>query len=263
MNGGSVPMSEWSAVDAAADPRRLVAGLDALRAEPFFATSKRRMAVLLAAAPFGRVVDIGCGTGEDALALDPPAIGVERSVVMCDEARSRHSSLALVAGDAASLSMRDACVDAVRADRVIQHMADAPAALREWRRVLRPAGKLVSFDPDLTTASIDGVDNPSVSVILQWRVNTRPGAGTVQELGAALAAHAFVHVDVESLVLDLTDLDRADGIMGLAGWGDAAAEAGVLSHSAAPRWRDDVHAASRAGTLRYRCGYRLADATAG
>ena len=257
-----MPPSEWSTVDAAADPRRLLTGLDALRAEPFFAASKARMATLLATTPSTRLLDVGCGTGEDAVALPGSAIGIERSVVMGTEARSRHPSLPLVAGDAASLPIRDACVDAVRADRVVQHLPDAPAALREWRRVLQTNGKLVCFDPDLATASIEGVDRGSASIILEWRVHTRPGAATVHGLREVLEATGFSDVHVESLVLDLADLDRADGIMGLARWGHAAADAGALSERAAQRWRDDVHQAAHDGDLRYRCVYRLADATA-
>jgi SAM-dependent methyltransferase len=258
-----VPPSEWSAVDAAPDPRRLLTGLDTLRAEPFFAGCKAQMTALLAATPANRVLDVGCGTGEDAIALAKPAIGIERSAVMCREARSRHPDLALVAGDAAALPIRDAHVDALRADRVLQHLPDAPAALREWRRVLGPNGLLVDFDPDLTTARVDGVDERVATVVLDWRRRTRAGAATVHTLAAALPSAGFVDVRVEQYVLDVSDLDRADGIMGLATWGRAAGAAGLLSRDDAQGWSENVRSAARAGTLRYRCTYLLASARAG
>ena len=121
-----MPPSDWSVVDAASDPRRLVTGLDALRAEPFFAQSKARLAALLEPARPARILDIGCGTGEDAIALPGTAIGIERSTVMCGEARVRHRNLALIAGDALALPISEDSVDAVRADRVLQHLPDAP-----------------------------------------------------------------------------------------------------------------------------------------
>jgi ubiquinone/menaquinone biosynthesis C-methylase UbiE len=258
-----VPESEWSAVDDAADPRRLLSGLDALRFEPFFAESKLRMAALVAGTHATRVIDVGCGTGEDAAGLDPPAVGIERSVVMCTEARGRNADLELVVADAAAIPIRDAHVDVVRADRVLQHLHDVRAALREWRRVLQPGGRLITFDPDLATASVDGVDERAASAVLAWRVTTRPGAATLRELQPALAASGFVETRVEPRVLELTDLARADGMMGLATWGRAAADAGVLSTGDAERWSDDVNGSARAGTLRYRCSYLLASATAG
>ncbi len=258
-----MPDSEWSAVDAATDPHRLLSGLDALRAEPFFAESKARMAAIIAATPSNRVLDIGCGTGEDAVALAGPAIGVERSLVMCIEARARHALLPLVAADAAALPLRDARLDAVRADRVVQHLREPDRTLREWRRVLRPGGRLITFDPDLTTASIEGVDERSAAGVREWRVTTRPGAPTVHALAQRLAANGFTAIRIEPRVLDLGDLDRADGIMGLATWGRAAADAGALPPAAGRRWSADVRSAARAGTLRYRCTYLLAAATAG
>ena len=258
-----MPQSEWSAVDAAADPRRMLRGLDALRSEPFFAESKRRMAALVASVHATRVLDVGCGTGEDAADLAPPAIGIERSVVMCNEARVRHAPLELIAADATALPIRGGHVDAVRADRVLQHLPDVPVALREWRRVLQRGGLLITFDPDLTTAAIDGVDEHAVSVVLAWRVTTRPGAAAVRALHQALVVAEFVEIHVKPHVLDLADLDRADGIMGLATWGHAAADAGVLSRGDAQRWNDEVNSSARAGTLRYRCSYLLASATAG
>jgi SAM-dependent methyltransferase len=258
-----VPQSEWSAVDAAADPRRLLSGLDALRSEPFFAERKQRMAALVASTHAARVLDIGCGTGEDAAALAPPGIGLESSLVMCNEARARHADLALVAADATAIPVRDGHIDAVCVDRVVQHLSDAPAALREWNRVLRRGGRLITFDPDLTTASVEGVDERAAATVCAWRVTTRPGAAAVHALHRTLEASGFVDVHVEPTVLELTDLDRADGIMGLASWGSSAADAGVLSPLDAQRWNDDVLSSSSAGTLRYRCVYLLASATAG
>jgi SAM-dependent methyltransferase len=216
----------------------------------------------LLAAPDARVLDVGCGTGEDAAELAGAAIGIENSRVMCNEARARHSDLALVVGDARALPIGDATVDAVRADRVLQHLHDAPAALAEWSRVLRRGGRVVTFDPDLTTAEVDGVDEHTAAIVLAWRVSTRPGASTVHALHQTLEDGGFVDVHVESRMLELGDLDRAQGIMGLATWAHAAAEAGVLPTAAAQLWNDDVRAAARNRTLRYRCTYLLASATA-
>jgi SAM-dependent methyltransferase len=238
----------------------LVTGLDTLRAEPFFVQSKARIAGLLDFWRPKRILDVGCGTGDDAITLPGSAVGLERSTVMCAEARGRHPTLALIAADALALPISGSSVDAVRADRVLQHLPDARAALREWRRVLRAGGHLVCFDPDLTTATVDGVDARSAAVILDWRLGTRPGAATVHDLAGSLRAAGFADVHVEAATLDLGDLDRADGIMGLANWGAAAADAGLLSRADAQRWTEGVHAAARNGTLRYRCSYLLGTA---
>jgi SAM-dependent methyltransferase len=258
--------SNWAAVDSSADPQRLVTGLDALRAEPFFVQSKERIAAVIAHAGATRVLDVGCGTGEDAAEFERAgraAIGIENSKTMCTEARRRDPNLLLAAGDALGLPIATGSVNAVRADRVLQHLHDAPTALREWRRALAHDGILVSFDPDLTTATIDGVDPRTAATILDWRLGTRGGASTVHNLAGALRAAGFSDVHVETLTLDLADLGRADEMMGLPRWGDGAAGAGALPRPDARRWHDDVHAAARRGTLRYRCTYLLGTGRAG
>src|SRR5262249_46894831 len=149
----------------------------------------------------------------------------------------------------------DASLDGVRVDRVVQHLADAAAAIGEWRRVLRGGGRLVVFEPDLTTARIEGVDPNAARAVCRWRVGARPGARAVRELGAVVAAAGLGDVRVDPAVLDVGDLGRADGIMGIADWGGAAATAGALDAAAGARWRDDVLAAAGRGTLRYVCSY--------
>jgi SAM-dependent methyltransferase len=171
------------------------------------------------------------------------------------EARRRHRGPRFVAADARALPFGAATVSRVRVDRVVQHLDRPHDALTEWRRVLRPGGVLTVFEPDLTTARIDGLDPVSAAAVLRWRTGTRPGAGAVRDLAGALAAAGFADVRVDAVALDLDDLQRADGMMGLPEWGESAGAAGFLAPQDALRWRADAVAAAQRGTLRYSCTY--------
>jgi SAM-dependent methyltransferase len=256
-----MPHSVWAEVDRAGNADRLIVGLDRLRAEPFFAQSKARMDALLPSGDAFRLVDVGCGTGEDTLAARRSGhalvLGIERSIRMTAEARRRHPTLLVLAADGRQLPLADGSVDAVRADRVLQHISGGSAALTEWRRVLRLGGVVISFDPDLTTAAIDGTDQGLAARVLAWRAATRPGADTVQTLAHAFGGAGFHDVLIERRLLDLGSLDRADGIMGLADWGHQAAATGAISRADARRWSDDVRSAHHDRSLRYRCVYLL------
>ena len=244
--------SAWAAVDDATDAQRLIAGLDRLRDEPFFAHAKACVAAKLPRGDGVRVLDVGCGTGEDAqaaTAADGFVVAIDRSIRMATEALRRHSTMRILAADGRRLPLPSASVDAVRADRVLQHLADAPAALAEWRRVLRPGGIVVTFDPDLPTATVEGVDQALARMVLDRRAATRAGAATVHSLDDALLAAGFGDVSVERHTIELTSLDQADGIFGLAGWGASVGQG--------ERWNDSVRSANGEGSLHYRCDYVL------
>ncbi len=100
-------------VDAAPSPDALVATLDAVAAREGVRRLKRHGLDLLAVTAGRRLLDVGCGTGDDVRAvagLVGPiglAVGVEPSAVLLAEARRRAADsplpLGFVAGDAGAL----------------------------------------------------------------------------------------------------------------------------------------------------------------
>jgi SAM-dependent methyltransferase len=98
-----------------------------------------------------RVADLGCGTatlgvllGEGGYAVD----GVDFSPAMVARARAKVeaaglSGLTIAQGDAADPPLPDASYDVVLCRHVLWALPDQPAALRRWRRMLRPGGRLV------------------------------------------------------------------------------------------------------------------------
>ena len=104
------------------------------------------------------VLDVGTGTGADAsqiAALVAPhgkVVGVDQSPKMIEEARRRVAGGGLpvefVEGDALALDFADGTFDRARTERLLIHVADPVAAIREMVRVTRPGGIVVASDID-------------------------------------------------------------------------------------------------------------------
>src|SRR5258705_222107 len=105
----------------------------------------------------GRILDVGCGTGElpsRLLRLFPQTtyLGVDLEEAHLERARARNASFAARAQfqreDALRLSFHDAQFDLVVSRHVIQALPDARRALQEMGRLLQPCGRLHAIAED-------------------------------------------------------------------------------------------------------------------
>lgn len=111
-----------------------------------------------------RVLDVGCGTGDDVRAIaqlvgsSGHSAGIDASECLIDEARRRGvpDNASFTVATATRVPFDDASFDAVRAERVFQHVADPLPAALEMRRVLRRDGTALLLDQDWESLCIAG-----------------------------------------------------------------------------------------------------------
>jgi ubiquinone/menaquinone biosynthesis C-methylase UbiE len=105
--------------------------------------------------PGSRVLEIGCGTGNYAIAVHAAAgcgsVGVDPSPAMLAIGRKRTPHARLVDGAAESLPFPGALFDLAFSVDVVHQVADFMATAREAFRVLRPGGSLVTVTDDEDT----------------------------------------------------------------------------------------------------------------
>jgi len=95
-----------------------------------------------------RLLDVGCGTGASLIpgsSVAGWATGIDASLEMLEHVPW---PVPLVAADAAALPLRPASYDVLIAGFLLQFVADATAACREFCRVLRPGGRALVAIPD-------------------------------------------------------------------------------------------------------------------
>ena len=99
-----------------------------------------------------KILDVGTGNGSLALVLagmghDVVGIDISEGVlsVAKEKAKERGVNPDLRIGDAESLEFEDKCFDAVVSRIVLWTLPNPQKAIEEWRRVLKPGGKVYTF----------------------------------------------------------------------------------------------------------------------
>lgn len=248
----------FSDVDDASSPEAHVAYLDQVRRHPDTAAWKLQSLALLELAPGSRVLEVGCGTGEDVAALAGAvgptgrAVGLDRSAGLISVARARHGGLGnatFVLGDAAALPVGTGSLDACRCERTLQHVDDPATAVAEFARVLRPGGRAVLLEPDWDTLVVEGSDAGRSAAILGAYTDRLAQPRIGRRLRGLLVGHGFVDVAVGGQVLVSTALAAVAGGFGLEAAAEAAVEQGVVAGPDAEAWLADLRAADEHGAF--------------
>jgi ubiquinone/menaquinone biosynthesis C-methylase UbiE len=257
-----ISVTQFTRVDDTHDAAPFIEFLDARRGIVGEREVKELEIAMLAVGPGSVVLDVGCGTGDDAREIaglvgpQGKVVGVDRSEAMVDESRKRASGSGLpvefVLGDAYHLQFADQSFDRARADRVFVHLEDPAAALAEMARVLRPGGRIVVSDPDVDTIYVDSPYRDTTRRVFHSCAD-RAGSGLV---GRALprmfeqAGLCNVACTPQVLRANLTFLHRL--IDGHLADSDVA---GLFSPGELEAWWQDAARAEAAG--HFHCGFSV------
>ena len=224
---------------------------------PFFAECKRESYDLLAAAPGSRILEVGCGLGDDAAALagrvapGGSVLAIDGSQAMVDAARRRHGDVAgltFEVADATQLPYQDASFDGCRIDRVLQHIADPAAAIGEMARVLRPGGVLVAFDNDWETLTIDSPDRALTRAVLNAWCDRFPSGWIGRRMCALFLDAGLDGCRNASEDTRLATTSRiADRVFSFFATADGLVNAGTVGADDADRWRRALRDSDAAG----------------
>ena len=211
--------------------------------------------------PSARVLDLGCGTGfvGRTVARRPgfagQVLGLDRSPYLVDVARRRAAEEGLSAwlqfdvGDAASLPLADASVDAAIAHTLLSHVEEPLAVLRQVARVVRPGGVVGIFDGDyasMTFGSADPGVGGRIEAAIIGAIATSPRV--MRDMPRLL--HAAGLELQESFSHVMADIGRADFFAGtISSFVKLLPAAGAMTEAEAGAWAQEMAAFSERGTF--------------
>jgi SAM-dependent methyltransferase len=118
--------------------------------EAFFHRNRARVVRRLTAQYAGHdgpILDAGCGTGLNLRHLPAGSTGIDINPRNIELIRKRLPGHPVVEGDIEAMPFTDDSFGTVLCTEVLEHIPDPAAAIREFRRVLRPGGTLIGSVP--------------------------------------------------------------------------------------------------------------------
>jgi len=212
----------------------------------------------LGLSPGATVLDVGCGPGRDVNVLAATktyrVVGVDIDLSMLGAARmgtAPGTSATFICADANRLPFSDRTFDAVRSERMLQHLPDPAGAVTEMTRVTRPGGRLVLIDTDWASLTIEGTGVPATEQLLrdvllqQIAVSLTAGSdlpayAARNNLKILKVSHTTLTTGDAELLRLITHLDMAE---------NTASASGLLDETGLAAWRGSLTSASRRGTL--------------
>ncbi|HWF85263.1 MAG TPA: methyltransferase domain-containing protein [Vicinamibacterales bacterium] len=246
-------------VDQSVDQQSRLQFLDAEGAKPAMRAAKARSFEALEIRASARLLEVGCGAGEDARALarlvgphgHVDAIDAEPAMVAeaVRRAASERLPLTFSVGDAYHLDYADASFDGARAERVLLHVAEPGRVLAQMARVVKSGAKIVVIDRDIETRTIDASDRILTRRILHFWCDSFLGGWIGRQLPRLFREAGLSDVTVEPVTVVERDFAAFDAQYNLTRVVDRAVRAGAITRDEGTGWLAALHDRADAGSF--------------
>ena len=246
---------KWTDIDISRDSDYFIDYLETLNSLDTIQSLKKHSYKLMEIKQGNHILDIGCGTGKDAIELakivgmSGKIVGIDNSNALISEAKNKAKNMNLPINfklmNANSLKFPDNTFDACRAERIFQHLDNPQYALAEMIRVSRLGGCIVVIDPDWETLVIDAPNTDLTRRILKFKGPRNKWCG--RQLYRLFKEAKLTHIIIFTTTIILTDFINANKIFGLQATINYLVKNGELSEIDAFNWLNYLENNSKKG----------------
>lgn len=184
----------------------LIEFLEKVAAYPVVKESLELQMKLLDLKSGDQVLDVGCGVGIQAQEMAKrvestgKVTGTDISSVMIDVAKNKASGsnlpIEFLVAKADSQPFPNLSFDCIRTERVLMYISDTQKVLTEFKRLLKPSGKLVIFDLHWDGTLISHQNKELTRKIIHYVADSFPNNRIGTDLYQQLKNNGFKNVDV-------------------------------------------------------------------
>jgi ubiquinone/menaquinone biosynthesis C-methylase UbiE len=251
-------MDQWfkgfQNLDASAEVNTLLGCLEIADVLPDIIQYRRKMIELCPIKPGHRVLDVGCGLGQEAKRLSAlvgesgQVIGLDRSKEMVDEAARRVESdgiqVEFVVDDVHRMKFEDGLFDLARTERVLIYVDDPAQAISEMARVIKLGGFLIAYEFDFQGFFIDS-DMPDLTRRIEGALPSAPPNPYIARQLPHYYRMAGLQIQAIEPFTVRMPIETVRNVYGVAI--DGAVEAGKISQKEVDDWWDDQTKRAEAG----------------
>ena len=207
----------------------------------YFINTKNKSYALIDPRPGQTIVEMGCGIGLDAKRISEfgaQVIGLDHDPEFIDYAQQFSvENLKFTQAECDQTGLESDSIDAIRYERVLQHIKDKKSALAEAYRIAKPGGKLCIVDSDFVSCNLflENIDFEQ-KLIKHLYTKLAPYSGVLRELPLMMKEAGFEVTKFEVIPNFLKGKEDICSIINFDKAANAAFQAGVLNEEDMTYW---------------------------
>jgi len=204
-----------------------------------------------------KILDMGCGTGDDALAISKMVgksgkiVGIDVNSEAIQTAQGKvspeNSNIEFICQSGEELKFKDNYFDSCRSDRVFQHLKNNSRALSEMVRVTKPGGKIVIMDPDWGTSMINSSNKKVTRTILNTLTDSMQNGWMGRNLFTLFKKQNLKNVAAEPIVFNSYDFKTAKYLFMLDNMIEKATTNNEITEGEAKEWLQELEEKDKQG----------------